>query len=144
VSAVVLAFFRIGGRETAFVALTWVLLFASFVWALCWIASNTRRRVRLLIVMAAALLGTAAAGSFCVYYHRIDIEKVHLLDPGKLMSAQTTLFGGWSLVGGLGGAIAGAVWSWRATRMAVGGERVACNDMVEQQSYETEGGERKE
>jgi len=78
--------------------------------------------------MAAAVAGAAAAGSFCAYYHRIDADNVRLLDIPKLMSAevfkQTTLFEGWSLLGGSVGAIAGAVWSWRVTRMLPYGDNL--------------------
>jgi hypothetical protein len=136
--AVILAFFRVSGRESAFVALWWAILSTGFVWTLCWVARNTRKRVRLLFVMATAFVGTAAAGSSCVYYHRIDTEKVHLLDTPKLMAPdvkrQTGLFGGWTLLGGLGGAIAGAVWSWRATRSAIGGK--LADNLAEPQRYE--------
>ncbi len=125
--AIVLAFFKIGGPANAFEALWRAMWCAGFVWVVCWIAKNTRRRVRLHFVIGLALLGTASAGSFCVHYHRLDIEKVSLMDEGAIAKLgppealrQTNLFEGWSLFGGCGGAVAGAVWSWYATRPRTG------------------------
>jgi hypothetical protein len=126
--AVVLAFIKISGCEPAIISLFGAMLSAGVVWIICFIAKDTRRRVRIHIVAMAALLGTSAAGSFCVYYWRIDIAKIHLTERTKVDprdteeftkgdNRETLEFRGWSYFGGFGGAVAGALLSWHATRL---------------------------
>jgi hypothetical protein len=117
--AVVLAFVKLVGRVNAVVALSEATWLVAFVWAVCWI---TGRRVGFLLVTGTTLAGTAAAGSFCVCYHGIDVASVHLADGvARKGITETTVVADWCILGGLAGSIGGAIWSWRATRAIAGG-----------------------
>ncbi|MGO8688015.1 MAG: hypothetical protein ACLQLG_00120 [Thermoguttaceae bacterium] len=112
VFAVFLSFFRVVGCANACWAIGPSLLIAGFTWALCWIAKDTRGRVRLLSVARDAALGAIIAGLICVYGNQLDLAKLDLSGIAKFWSQESHAFYDFAIFGGLVGAITGAFRSF--------------------------------